>query len=44
MYQLWLIFEIIMGWTMIIGILNYMIDDGLFDELRRLFKDLRRRG
>jgi hypothetical protein len=35
--------EIIIGWVIIFEILNYMIEDGLVQELRNIFDDIRRK-
>lgn len=35
--------EIIIGWAIIIKILDYMIEDGLVQEFKNLFYDIRRK-
>ena len=43
MHDLNLLFEIIVGWTIIVLILIRMVDEGLFEELQNLIEDLKKR-
>lgn len=39
MHQLYLIAQIIIGWIIILWILDWMIQDGLLDEIRHFIKE-----